>query len=135
MGSSSVALLLPYAGLLGLLLLGLSAQVVRLRLRHRVGLGTGGVEALERAIRVHGNFCEYVPLSLVLLALLAAAGSVPAAVLHGLAGALVLGRILHAVGLSGSGGPSPARKLGTVLTWLVLLASGLLGLLSGWVGG
>ena len=34
--------------------------------------------------------------------------------------ALVVGRIAHAVGLSGSEGPSSGRLIGTLLTWIVL---------------
>lgn len=119
----NIEILLPYAGLLGLVLLALSIQVVILRRRHRVGIGSGEVKALERAIRAHANFTEYVPLALVLLALLGIGGSVPDGVLHALAGTLVLGRIVHAIGLSRSAGTSLNRVVGTVLTWLVLLAA------------
>lgn len=131
MNPGGVTLLLPYAAALTLLLLALSLQVVRLRWRHRVGLGSGQVAELERAIRVQANFCEYVPLALLLLALLAASGAASATLLHALATALLVGRVLHALGLGRSAGPSQARKIGTLLTWLVLLLAGVFGL---WVG-
>ena len=41
---------------------------------------------------------------------------------------LLLGRLLHAFGLSRSGGYSFGRFTGTVLTWLVFLAMALAGL-------
>lgn len=117
----NVEILLPYAGLLGLVLIALSIQVVVLRRRHRVGIGSGQVQALDCAIRAHGNFTEYVPLALVLLTLLGISGGLHDSVMHGLAGALVLGRILHGIGLSRSAGTSLNRVIGTLLTWLVLL--------------
>lgn len=117
----TASILLPYAGLLGLVLLGLSFNVVRLRRKHQVGIGTGDVPELARGIRAHANFCEYVPLALILLFGLAAAGAAPIWALHALAGALVIGRILHAIGLSRTAGASAARVWGTLLTWSVML--------------
>ena len=97
-----------YAGLLGLIYLGLSINISRQRQRNQVGIGHGEVPALERAIRVHGNFSEYVPLVLLLIGLAELNGG-PAWGLHGLGVALLLGRVLHAVGLSGSAGVSLPR--------------------------
>ena len=56
-----------YAALLALLFVVLSGRVIKQRLKHQVGLGDGGQPALVRAIRVHGNFIENVPLALLLL--------------------------------------------------------------------
>jgi uncharacterized membrane protein YecN with MAPEG domain len=126
----NIEILLPYAGLLGLVLIALSIQVVILRRRHRVGIGAGQVQALERAIRVQANFTEYVPLALVLLALLGISGSLPDGAMHALGGTLLLGRILHAIGLSRSVGASPNRLIGTALTWLVLLAASVIAVVS-----
>lgn len=118
-----LSVVLLYAGSLGLLLLVLSGNVVRMRWRHRVGLGTGSVPELERAVRAHANFCEYVPLALLLLAGLALAGAAPEWALHALGFALFAGRLLHAFGLTRSAGASRARQLGTILTWIVLLVA------------
>jgi uncharacterized membrane protein YecN with MAPEG domain len=115
-----------YAGLSGLLLLALSFQVVALRRRFQVGLGTGDRPELERVIRVHANFCEHVPLALVILLALELSKVFPGLVLHGLGMALVLGRILHAWGLSQTAGVSKGRFIGTILTWLMLLIGSLL---------
>ena len=116
-----------YGGLLGLLFLALCWQVVNHRRKGRVGLGTGGNADLERAIRVHGNFAEYVPLFLVLL-LVAELGGAPAWLLPVLGGVFVLSRAAHAWGLSKSGGTSPGRFYGTLFTWIALLAAALLNL-------
>jgi len=117
------AIVLIYAGALALLLVALSLNVVRLRWKHRVGIGTGNVEPLECAIRAQANFAEYVPLALIVLALLESSGFAGWA-MHALGAGLLLGRLLHAVGLSGSSGPSRARQAGTLLTWLVLVIGG-----------
>lgn len=108
-----------YGGCLGILLVILSIRVVRMRDRYQTGIGSGGEPQLARAIRVHGNFVEYVPLTLILLAALEFQGAA-VWVLHFFGGSLLLGRVLHAWGLSSSEGRTPGRFLGTLLTWLSL---------------
>ena len=120
-----VAVTALYAGLLGLLDLGLSFAVVDVRRRARVGIGDGGDPLLGRRIRVHGNFSEYVPFALLLVGMAEANGA-PALLVHGLGAALLIGRALHAWGLATSTGSSPGRFAGTVLTWLVLLIASVL---------
>jgi len=119
-GFMLVAIVAFYAGLLGFIAVGLSVIVVRRRVANKVSFGSGGNPDLERAIRVHGNFTEYVPLILLLLLLLALGGT-SAYLLHGLGIALVLARLLHAQGLLSSPGESRGRTLGVALTWIVLI--------------
>ena len=126
----SVAVTALYAGLLGLVLMVLSWRVVKARRGAGVSLGTGDDPALQRAVRAHGNFVEYVPLGLVLLLLGEIAGAWPW-LLHLLGSMLLLGRLLHAWGLSGSDGPNFGRYWGTLLTWLMILLTSLLNL--GWL--
>lgn len=57
-----------YAALLSLLFVALSIRTLRLRRRLSVSLGDDGHSAMVRAIRAHGNFAEYVPLGLLLIA-------------------------------------------------------------------
>lgn len=113
-----------YAGLAGLLLLMLAANVVRLRRARRIGIGDGGDPQLTRAIRAHANAIENVPVVLLLMAL-AEAGGQPGWLLHGLGLALVLGRVLHAWGLTGSAGLSLGRFVGMLLTWASLAGGAL----------
>jgi uncharacterized membrane protein YecN with MAPEG domain len=47
------------ASILTIILLRLSTAVIRLRRANKVGIGSGGNEALERAIRAQGNFAEW----------------------------------------------------------------------------
>jgi uncharacterized protein len=118
---------LLFASLHALLMLVLLARISRHRHGHRIGLGDGGDAMLARKIRVHGNFVEHAPFALLLLALLELAG-LDASWLWTLGGVLLLGRVLHAVGLSRSGGYSFGRFFGTAMTWLALLVMALAGL-------
>ncbi|MCC5867515.1 MAG: MAPEG family protein [Gammaproteobacteria bacterium] len=112
---------LLYAGLAVLVLLVLSWRVVRLRRSLRIGLGDGGNADLQRATRVHGNFLEYTPIALLLLALLEFSG-LASVWLHAGGVALLVFRSLHAFGLSSSAGTSFGRFAGTLGTWLLLAA-------------
>jgi uncharacterized membrane protein YecN with MAPEG domain len=112
-----------YAALCGLLLIVLSVRVIRLRHRHGVGLGTGQQPELQRAIRVQGNFIEYVPLALILLLLLEISHRVPVWALHLLGLLLFIGRIAHAVGVSRSDGGSAGRAIGVGCTFTMLAVS------------
>lgn len=123
----AIAALMLWSGLLGLLYLALAAYVVRHRYRTRIGIGDGGDPALSRAIRVHGNFAEYVPLALVLLLLLALAGW-GSLYIHVLGGTLFVARAAHALGLAGSDGPSVGRGIGMLGTWGVIAAASIMAL-------
>lgn len=52
--------------LCALLLVFLSTHISVLRVRHKVSVGDGGVNPLMRAIRLHGNTAEHVPIYLLL---------------------------------------------------------------------
>ena len=55
-----------YGGLAALFFALLSFRVIQLRGVTKIGLGFEGDQGLQRAIRVHGNFAEYVPFVLLL---------------------------------------------------------------------
>jgi uncharacterized protein len=122
-----------YAALLGLVLLALTLNVVRVRRERRVGIGHGDYEDLHRAIRAHGNFVEYVPMALILL-LSVELLAYRAWVVHALGIALVVGRIVHGYGLARSSGASAARSFGIGVTWLVILVASVMTLLGALVG-
>jgi uncharacterized protein len=88
-----------YAALLALLYAALALRVVRLRVVLKQPLGDGGHARLQRAVRVHGHFAEYVPLALLLLLLLEMA-ALPAALLHGYGLLLLVSRAAHAIGVA-----------------------------------
>jgi len=118
---------LLFASLHALLMLVLLARISRHRHGHRIGLGDGGDALLARKIRVHGNFVEHAPFALLMLCLLEL-GGLSAGWLWIFGSLLLLGRVMHAVGLSRTGGYSIGRFWGTALTWLALLAMALAGL-------
>jgi uncharacterized membrane protein YecN with MAPEG domain len=118
---------LLFAALNVLLMLALLVPISRHRHTHKIGLGDGGDKELARKIRVHANFVEHAPFALLVLGLLELSG-LPAAATWSFGGVLLLARVMHAVGLSRSGGYSFGRFWGTALTWLVFLLMALAGL-------
>lgn len=111
-----------YAALLAVLFLVLTFRTILFRRGLRVALGDGGSNALQRAIRAHANFAEYVPIAILLLALVEASGG-SVVLVHALGGALLLGRLLHALGISRVREPLPLRMVGMVLTTGVIAVS------------
>lgn len=111
-----------YAAPIGLLAIALALRVVMLRRRYQVGVGTGGQPELARAVRAHGNLLEYTPLALLLLLLLESGGA-RTVLLHGIGSALLIGRLLHAWGLSQHSGVSFGRFYGTALTWVAMIVT------------
>jgi hypothetical protein len=117
---------LLFASLHALLMLALAARVVLHRRSAKIGIGDGGDKALARKIRAHANFIEYVPVALILLALLELAG-LAALWLWIFGGGLLVARVLHAIGLTRSAGTSFERFNGTLFTWIVLAAMAIAG--------
>ena len=105
-----------YAGLVGLLLLILAARVSSLRYKLKINFGDGGDRVLQRAIRAHGNAVEWA-IPAILLLLSADLTRAPALFLHLCGLAIVIGRVLHAIGLSLAGGYSFGRLYGSALSW------------------
>jgi len=87
-----------YAAVLALIFVALSGWVIAGRGQFRVNLGDGGQADMNRRIRAHGNFAEYVPLVLLLAALLETSGT-SRPTIHVLLLTLVVARILHPIGL------------------------------------
>jgi len=115
-----------YAAALAVMYVALAFWVIRQRFRLRVGLGDGQQPDLIKAIRVHGNFAEYVPLLLLMLFFVEQAHA-PIWQLHALGGLILGGRLLHAIGLFRSSGTSVPRFLGMISTFsALLLAAGYL---------
>lgn len=87
-----------YAAVLGIMFVALSVRTVRVRRRLRIGLGDAGNPQMLRAMRIHANFSEYVPLSLGLIYLAEVQGA-PGWLAHALGISLVFARVAHAYGL------------------------------------
>jgi uncharacterized membrane protein YecN with MAPEG domain len=111
-----------YAALQAIVSIVLVAPIGRLRSATNVSLGSGGNPALEVAIRRHANWTEYVPFTLLLIALLELNGS-SAGLLHGLGAGLLVARVLHPLGLKHDDMRVPLRGIGAGGTLLVTLVA------------
>ncbi len=107
------------ASLLALLYLVLSVRVIGARNSERISLGDRGNDILLRRMRVHANFAEYTPLSLLLLLMLELMGGAHW-LLYGLGLFLVVGRTVHAYGVGSDPEPMNFRAVGMVLTFVVI---------------
>ena len=88
-----------YAALIALIFVILSVRTLLLRRRLGIAIGTGEDLKLTRAMRVHSNFAEYVPIALILIYFLEV-GTDTDVWIHVLCVALIGGRLLHAYGVS-----------------------------------
>ena len=111
-----------YAALLGLLLIGLAIRAIRLRRQIGVAIGSAGNPLMERAMRVQANFCEYVPLALLLVFFSEQLWS-SALLAHALGASLFAGRLLHAFGVSQEKETLRFRVTGMALTFSVIAVS------------
>src|SRR5436190_23424811 len=123
-----------YLAVLALIYLVLGLQVSRLRRGNRVLFGDGDNRQLRSAIRAHGNFAEYVPIIVLLVALLEMAGTSSLRI-HLLLGGLLVARLLHPLGMYV--GPRTlqfqiCRVGGILLTLAVLFAAALMALVRFW---
>ena len=109
-----------YAGLATFIFIFLSFQVIAGRRAGGVALGDGGNRSLLRRQRAHGNFAEYVPLALILMALAELQGA-PAWTLQLIGVTLLAGRLVHAYGVTREPEPIKLRTLGMTLTFLALV--------------
>ncbi len=112
-----------YATLFAFLIIFLAYRVVKLRFKHRVGILDGGQPDLAKAMRVHGNAIETIPMSLILMAC-AESTKLGPLFLHSAGIMLVFARLYHAYGLNHSSGSSKGRVYGTLLTWIVMCSLG-----------
>lgn len=122
-----------YAGLLGIIYLGLTFFTIKGRFKHSVSLGYGGVNDMEKRVRMHANFAEYVPFT-VLLIFLSEMGNVTAIVIHAMGATLIFGRLLHAFGLYGVSPIKNSRSIGMVLTLSVILSASIASLFAYFLG-
>ena len=119
----SVAVTGLYAGILGIVFFVLSMRVINNRVRAKVNLLDGGDEALTRAMRVHGNFAEFVPFALLLMALAEIQGG-SGLFMHVLGTVLIICRLCHAYAITATTGQNPARFIGFAGTFGVIFAAG-----------
>lgn len=111
-----------YAAVFGLLFLVLSVRTIKLRRHLKIAVGAADNPQLLRAMRVHANFAEYVPLTLLLIFLLEAQGG-NVWLIHLFCVSLLLGRISHAYGVSKVVEDYRFRVFGISMTFFCLAGS------------
>jgi uncharacterized protein len=109
------------------LFLFLSFRTIQTRTKKKISLGHGNDDTLQKMIRAHANFTEYVPFILLLI-LLTEYRQMPQLFLVFLVVLLVLGRYIHAYHFHTNQNGHRLRVLGMALT-LTACICGLLGLL------
>jgi uncharacterized membrane protein YecN with MAPEG domain len=114
-----------YAAILVLIFVFLSIRVIQMRASAKIGMGTGNDAAMERRIRVHANFAEYVPLALLLLAFMEMQQQ-SRIIVHILCIVLIIARIVHAVGVTPVNESFPMRVSSVLLTFAVLIIASVL---------
>jgi len=119
-----------YAAILAVLFILLSVRAIGLRRQLKVAVGDGGNEKLTRALRAQANFAEYVPFSLMLIAFLETRIG-PVWLVHALCGSLLVGRFIHAAGISRSPEKFSYRVCGMSLT-LMAISIAALAILAGY---
>ncbi len=89
--------------------------------------------ALQRKVRAHGNFTEYVPIGLLFIVALELMQS-PTWLVWLLGGTLTIARIIYAYGVISRYGPSLGRAIGFFATWFVYIVGSLACIYSGFMG-
>jgi uncharacterized membrane protein YecN with MAPEG domain len=107
-----------YAGLNMLILLALAFATIRHRRALTIAIGDGGHAPLARAIRGHGNASETMPVTLLMLTLIALAGA-PAAAVHVLGLTFTVARAMHGWHFTHDDAPMWQRYWGMLLTLIV----------------
>lgn len=96
-------------------------QVIKRRRLLRVLIGAGGQQELEWAIRAQGNFAEYVPITLILIAS-AELNKTDWRILVVFAVMLVSGRLFHAYGFLFARDNLKFRVKGMMLTFWTIIS-------------
>ena len=108
-----------YTAIFGLMFVYLSICVIKQRRSAKVSIGDGDNPTLRKAIAVHNNFSQYVPLALLLIAFVEL-NHAPATITHGLCACLLVGRVAHAYGLAQAVQIMKLRQIGVLLTFGVI---------------
>jgi len=110
-----------FAAIFALIYVILSLSVVKQRLSKKIILGIGDDDReFERTVRIHGNFNEYVPLSLILLWFVETiVFSHRLALVLGCV--LLLSRLAHVIGLSKPRSFVIGRQIGMIGTFSVII--------------
>tara|TARA_B100001094_G_C17940545_1_gene675352 strand:- start:287 stop:688 length:402 start_codon:yes stop_codon:yes gene_type:complete len=111
-----------FSSILALIFYKLSINVIRLRRKYKVSLGSSKKHKdLEQAIRAHGNLSEFLPIGLILLACLEV-NHLPKIVVFLCGLFFLIGRYLHATSFLKEEINASNRVLGMKIThWSIIL--------------
>lgn len=87
-----------YISIYTLMVVWLSIRVIDNRVKHRVSVGDGGVQALQIAMAAQSNAIEYLPLALLLMTVLELNGA-SAWFIHAFGMIFIVGRLYHIKGM------------------------------------
>ena len=104
-----------YTALAALIFVALSFRTLLLRRKLGIAIGTGGDQMMARAIGAHSNFAEYTPIALLLIYFLESRIDTSITI-HIFCTALIVGRLLHAYGVSQVEEKYRFRVSGMILT-------------------
>lgn len=110
------------AALLGFLFFYLSIRTIGLRRRLQIGIGSKESDEMLRGMRVHSNFSEYVPITLLLIYFVEIQGG-HQLLIHALGGLLLVGRSVHAYGVSQMNEKFVFRVSGMAMTFTAILTA------------
>ncbi len=88
-----------YISLLVIIIIALSAYIIRLRRKYQISLGDGGNDVLIKARSAHANAVEYITVGSILFILTEISTDSTAATLHVIGAILLTGRVLHPYGI------------------------------------
>ncbi|MDA0112445.1 MAPEG family protein [Vibrio sp. 2art] len=108
-----------YANILAILIIWLAVQVIKQRRLNQIAYADGGVEALQITRSAQSNATEYIPITLVLMALLEFNSAYPTWI-HLTGIIFVIGRVIHAKGILKK--DLKKRIRGMQVTFLVILS-------------
>ncbi|EIE5863807.1 MAPEG family protein [Vibrio alginolyticus] len=108
-----------YANILAILIIWLAVQVIKQRRLNQIAYADGGVEALQIARSAQSNATEYIPITLILMALLEFNSAYPTWI-HLTGIIFIIGRVIHAKGILKK--DLKKRIRGMQVTFLVILS-------------
>ena len=84
-----------FLGLLGLLYIYMTLQIINARHKYKVSLGVGQNKEIESLVSAHSNFSNYVPILMILLFAIELISEAPNFIVYLLGTLIFLGRLLH----------------------------------------
>jgi len=113
-----------YAAVLALIFVFLSVRTLRLRQKKKILIGNQSDQELARAVRAHSNFAEYAPIAIILVYMLETQTQ-STLLIHVLCLALIVGRVIHAYGISQPTENIRFRVAGMALTFGCIISASL----------